>query len=110
MIHLTKPSINNYAIQNVLKVLKSKKFADGEFQSKAEALISKKIKSKFVALTQSCTDALEMSSLVLGLNVNDEVIFAHLGRGTPKFLNSYFKNGKVSFSGWEKIHRQYLEN
>ena len=42
--------------------------------------------------------------------VNDEVIFAHLGRGTPKFLNSYFKNGKVSFSGWEKIHRQYLEN
>ena len=74
MIHLTKPSINNYAIQNVLKVLKSKKFADGEFQSKAEALISKKIKSKFVALTQSCTDALEMASIIINLQKGDEVI------------------------------------
>jgi len=65
MINLTSPSINNQAIKNVLKVLKTKKFSDGQFQTSAEELIKKKIKSNFIALTQSCTDALEMASIIM---------------------------------------------
>lgn len=42
MINLTSPSINNQAIKNVLKVLKTKKFTDGQFQTSAEELIKKK--------------------------------------------------------------------
>ena len=38
----------------------------------------------------------------------NEVIFCHLGRGTPKSLNRYTKLGKITVSGWEKIHQQYL--
>ena len=37
--------------------------------------------------------------------VNDEVIFVHLGRGTPKSLNAYTKSGKISYQGWLKIHK-----
>lgn len=74
MIHLTSPSINNQAIKNVLKVLKTKKFTDGQFQTSAEELIKKKIKSNFIALTQSCTDALEMASIIINLRKGDEVI------------------------------------
>lgn len=74
MIHLTSPSINKQATKNVLKVMKAKKFADGQFQTNAEEFIRKKIKSNFVALTQSCTDALEMASIILNLQKGDEVI------------------------------------
>ena len=36
--------------------------------------------------------------------VDDEVIFVHLGRGTPKSLNSYSKQGKVTYQNWLEIH------
>ena len=42
MINLTSPSIDNQAIKNVLKVLKTKKISDGQFQTSAEELIKKK--------------------------------------------------------------------
>jgi hypothetical protein len=40
--------------------------------------------------------------------VDNEVIFTHLGRGTPKFLKSYFKEGKVTYEGWKLLHSEYL--
>ena len=40
--------------------------------------------------------------------INDEVIFCHLGRGTPKSLDSYYKQGKVTALGWATIHQDYL--
>lgn len=42
--------------------------------------------------------------------VNNEVIFCHLGRGTPKSLNRYTKSGKITYGGWCKLHEKYLGN
>ena len=44
------------------------------FKKKTEALIKKKINSKFIALTQSCTDALELAASLINLKPGDEVI------------------------------------
>ncbi len=74
MIFFSKPSISQKEISNINKVLKNKIFSDGFFQKKTEILIKKKIKSKFIALTQSCTDALEMASSLINLKHGDEVI------------------------------------
>lgn len=40
--------------------------------------------------------------------VDNEVIFCHLGRGTPKFLKQYYKEGKVTHEGWCNLHENYL--
>ena len=54
--------------------LKNNKFADGEFQKKCEVFIERKIKSKCVKLTQSCTSALETSMILCNIKKGDEVI------------------------------------
>lgn len=36
--------------------------------------------------------------------VDGEVIFTHLGRGTPKSLNAYFMQDKVTYNGWVDLH------
>jgi len=40
--------------------------------------------------------------------VDKEIIFMHLGRGTPKRLNAYTKSGKISYNGWQEIHKNLL--
>ena len=55
-------------------VFKKNKFADGFFQKKCENFIKNKISSKFVALTQNCTSALEISMILINLKKDDEVI------------------------------------
>jgi len=55
-------------------VFKKNKFADGFFQKKCENFIKKKINSKFIALTQNCTSALEISMILINLKKDDEVI------------------------------------
>ena len=70
MILFSKPSITKKEIKNVNQVLKSKIFTDGFFQKKSEYIIKKKINSNFVALTQSCTDALEMAANLIQLKPN----------------------------------------
>ena len=52
---------------------------DGFFQKKCESIIKKKLKSKFIALTHSCTAALEISAMLINLNKNDEVILPSYG-------------------------------
>ena len=74
MIYFSKPSITKKEILNVNKVLKSGILTDGFFQKKTETLIKKKINSKFIALTQSCTDALELAASLINLKPGDEVI------------------------------------
>ena len=74
MIYFSKPSITKKEITNINKVLKSGVLTDGFFQKKTEALIKKKINSNFIALTQSCTDALELASSLINLKPGDEVI------------------------------------
>jgi len=37
--------------------------------------------------------------------IDGEVIFTHLGRGTPKSLNAYSKQGKISYQSWLELHQ-----
>ncbi len=79
MIPITKPSLDNSDYKHIKKVLKSKILTDGYFQQKTEILLKKSIKSKFVALTHSCTAALEISAILINLKRNDEVIMPSYG-------------------------------
>ncbi len=79
MIPITKPSIDNSDYKYVKKVLKSKILTDGFYQQRSENLLKKYIKSKFIALTHSCTAALEISAILLNLKKNDEVIMPSYG-------------------------------
>src|SRR6056300_690729 len=79
MIPITKPSLSQTDFSHIKKVLRSKILTDGIFQQKAELLIKKYIKSKFIALTHSCTAALEISSILINLKSGDEVIMPSYG-------------------------------
>ena len=79
MIPITKPSLDNSDYKYIKQVLKSKILTDGYFQQKTEKLLKKYIKSKFVALTHSCTAALEISAILINLKKNDEVIMPSYG-------------------------------
>jgi len=74
MIELTGPNLSSTENKFIFKVLKSKKLVDGFFQAMAEKKIKDIIKSEYVALTQSCTSALEVAAILLKLRPNDEVL------------------------------------
>ena len=67
VIPITKPSIDKLDFRFLKQALKSKILTDGFFQQKTEKLIKKYIKSKFIALTHSCTAALEISAILINL-------------------------------------------
>ena len=69
-----KPFVSEIDKKYINKVFKNGTFTDGFFQKKCENHIKKKIKSKFVALTQNCSSALEIAILLLNLKKGDEVI------------------------------------
>ena len=79
MIPITKPYIEKDDLKFLNKVINSKILTDGYFQRKCESIIRKKLKSKFVAITHSCTAALEISAMLINLNKNDEVILPSYG-------------------------------
>ena len=74
MIPITRPSIKKNDLNYLKKVLDSKILTDGYFQNKTEIIIKHLIRSNYIALTQSCTAALEISAILLDLQRNDEVI------------------------------------
>ncbi len=73
-ILFNKPYLSKIDKKYINQVFENGKFTDGIFQKKCEYLIKKKIKSKFVALTQNCSSALEIAILLLNLKKDDEVI------------------------------------
>ena len=79
MIPISKPSIEKSDLRFIKRVFKSKILTDGYFQQCSENLIKKLIKSNFVAITQSCTAALEISAILINLKKNDEVIMPSYG-------------------------------
>ena len=74
MINLSEPSVTKKEISLISKVLYSKNLVDGHFQNISEKLIKKIIKTNYVALTQSCSSALEVASILINLKKNDEVL------------------------------------
>ena len=74
LISFNKPFIEKSDKKYLDKVFNNKKFADGFFKNQCEKFIKKKIKSKYIALTQNCTSALEIAMILLNLKKGDEVI------------------------------------
>ena len=74
IINFNKPLIDKHEKKFIGDVLNNKKFADGEYQNKCKIFIQKKIKSKCVELTHSCSSALEIAMLLINLKKDDEVI------------------------------------
>ena len=79
MIPITKPLLDKSDLKHIKKVISSKILTDGYYQSKSEKIIKNLIKSKFIALTHSCTAALEISAILINLKKNDEVIMPSYG-------------------------------
>ena len=79
MIPISKPFFNNDEKKYINEVIDSKILVDGPFQSKVEKIIEKKINSKSISLTQSCTHALEISAILLNIKKDDEVIMPSYG-------------------------------
>ena len=79
MIPISKPFFNSDEKKYINEVIDSKILVDGPFQSKVEKIIEKKINSKSISLTQSCTHALEISAILLNIKNDDEVIMPSYG-------------------------------
>jgi len=75
MIPFNKPAYLGTEEQYVLEAMKQSKISgDGNFSRKCQKWFEKKTKAKIALLTTSCTHALEMSALLIGLKEGDEVI------------------------------------
>src|SRR5690606_5384330 len=98
-IPFNKPTLLGTEINEISKAISTNKLSgDGDYNKIASEYIKAYIKSDFVALTPSCTSALEMAYLLIGVQAGDEVIMpsytftstatsvALLG-GTPVFVD-----------------------
>jgi dTDP-4-amino-4,6-dideoxygalactose transaminase len=75
MIPFTRPTIAPSELDNVARALRSGHTqGDGPFTAQASALLGERLGGRHVLLTTSCTDALELAALVLGLGAGDEVV------------------------------------
>ena len=74
IINFNIPFITTNDKKYINQVFKNNKYADGYFQKICEKFIKRKIKSKFIALTQNCTSALEIAMILINLKPDDEVI------------------------------------
>lgn len=79
MIPISKPYIGKLENRYIQKVLNSKVLVDGYFQQKVEKIIEKRINSISISLTQSCTHALEIASILLDIKSGDEIIMPSYG-------------------------------
>ena len=79
MIPITKPFLDKNDLKHIKNVLSSKILTDGFYQEKSEKIIRGYLKSKFVAVTHSCTAALEISAILINLKPGDEVILPSYG-------------------------------
>ena len=112
-IEFNKPFISNNDKKYINDVFKNNKFADGFFQKRCEKFIKNKIDSQFIALTQNCTSALEISMILINLKKGDEVIMpsytftstanAVLLRGAkPVFADVNFYDANLNFESVKK--------
>ncbi len=75
MIRFTEPSTSLDELEYLKQVLLSDKHSGGgDFTRKAQRIIEERYSFKKVLLTQSCTAALEMASVLIGIKPGDEVI------------------------------------
>jgi len=75
IINFNEPHVSGSEIRYLNEVLENKKFSGGgEYSRRVESYFEKYLGSARCFFTSSCTDALEMCSLILGIGQGDEVI------------------------------------
>ena len=75
MIPFNKPVLIGKELEYIQEALKSGRISgDGKFTKAAQQFLENRFGFKKVLLTTSCTDALEMISLLIDLNPGDEII------------------------------------
>lgn len=75
MIPFNVPCVTGKEDQYLMEVIKNKRYSgDGPFTKKCHTLIEKEISCKKVYLTTSCTHALDMTAILIGIRPGDEVI------------------------------------
>lgn len=113
MIPVSQPFFCKNEKKYINQVIESKILVDGPFQNAVEKIIQKKINSKSISLTQSCTHALEISAILLDIKKGDEIIMPSYGYvslcnaivlrgGSPVFAEIDPKNLNISPNDIEK--------
>jgi dTDP-4-amino-4,6-dideoxygalactose transaminase len=75
MIHFNHPPYTGNEDQYVLAAMRSDKLSgDGEFSHKCQCWFEQKLGCPKTMLTPSCTQALEMAAILIGIKLGDEVI------------------------------------
>ena len=121
MIPITKPFLDKNDLKHIKKVLSSKILTDGFYQGKSENIIKDYLKSKFVAVTHSCTAALEISAILIDLKEGDEVILPSYGfvsianaivlRGAkPVFVEINSNDLNISYDDISKLDDSWYKN
>src|SRR6267143_5043118 len=74
-IPFNRPSVQGNEEQYILQALQGRHISgDGLFTRKCQSYLQEALGVKKVLLTTSCTHALEMAAMLLGINAGDEVI------------------------------------
>ena len=74
-IHFNKPYLSGKEVDYIIEAVKSSKISgDGMFTKKCHKFFEEKYGFKKALLTTSCTDALEMISLLSNIQAGDEII------------------------------------
>lgn len=71
---ITSPSFDSCELENLKQCLESKWVTQGPFVERFESLFAERHKIEFAVATTSCTAALHMAILALGIGTGDEVI------------------------------------
>ena len=106
MIKFSKANIDKKIIAEVNHVLKSGWLTHGKYSNNFEEEFKKFTKSKYCTLVSSCTAALHLSCLALGLKKGDEVIVPAMTHtatshaieytgAKPVFADINFNNGNI---------------
>ncbi len=75
MIGFNKPHIGGKEIDYIIDAVKREKISgNGYFTRRCQDFLEKRYGIRKVLLTTSCTDALEMAALLIGIELGDEVI------------------------------------
>lgn len=75
LIRFSEPYITGHEQEILEEILVSKRHSgNGKFTKKCQTALESKFGFSKVLLTQSCTDALEMTALLAGVNEGDEII------------------------------------
>lgn len=104
LIPFNKPYITGLENINISKILNTGKLAgNGEFTKKCQNYFEGKYGFNKCLLTTSCTDALEMASILIDINVGDEVIlpsYTFVSSANPFLL----RGAKLKFIDSKSLH------